>query len=47
MLRRLFGTLLMLLLTTPLLAQQGTTDLRGRVLDQQSGALPGVVKSSW
>jgi hypothetical protein len=42
MLRRLFGTLFMLLVTTPLLAQQGTTDLRGRVVDQQSGALPGV-----
>jgi hypothetical protein len=42
MLRRLFGTLLMLVVTTPLLAQQGTTDLRGRVLDPQSGVLPGV-----
>ena len=42
MLRKLFGTLLALLLATPLLAQQGTTDLRGRVVDAQGGALPGV-----
>ena len=26
----------------PLLAQQGTTELRGRVIDAQGGALPGV-----
>jgi carboxypeptidase family protein len=42
MLRRLFLTLMVLLLATPLLAQQGTTDLRGRVVDAQGGALPGV-----
>jgi hypothetical protein len=30
------------LLATPLLAQQGTTDLRGRVVDGQGAALPGV-----
>jgi carboxypeptidase family protein len=42
MLRRLVGTLMILLFATPLLAQQGTTDLRGRVVDAQGGALPGV-----
>jgi hypothetical protein len=29
-------------MATPLLAQQGTTELRGRVVDAQGGALPGV-----
>jgi hypothetical protein len=33
---------MVLLMATPLLAQQGTTDLRGRVVDSQGGALPGV-----
>jgi hypothetical protein len=33
---------MVLLFATPLLAQQGTTDLRGRVVDSQGGALPGV-----
>ena len=42
MLRRFVGALLVLLMATPLLAQQGTTDLRGRVLDASGGALPGV-----
>ena len=42
MLRRLFGTLTVLLLATPLFAQQGTTELRGRVVDSGGGALPGV-----
>jgi hypothetical protein len=42
MLRRLIGTLMVLLFATPLLAQQGTTELRGRVVDAQGGALPGV-----
>jgi hypothetical protein len=42
MLRRFVGALLVLLMATPLLAQQGTTDLRGRVLDSSGGALPGV-----
>ncbi|MEO6238883.1 MAG: carboxypeptidase-like regulatory domain-containing protein, partial [Vicinamibacterales bacterium] len=42
MIRRLVGTLMVLLMATPLLAQQGTTDLRGRVVDAQGGALPGV-----
>ena len=30
------------LLAVPAVAQQGTAELRGRVLDQQGGALPGV-----
>jgi Carboxypeptidase regulatory-like domain len=42
MTRKLFGTLMMLLLAAPLVAQQGTTELRGRVVDAQSGVLPGV-----
>ena len=42
MIRRLVGTLMVLLMAAPLLAQQGTTDLRGRVVDAQGGALPGV-----
>jgi hypothetical protein len=33
---------MVLLFATPLLAQQGTTDIRGRVIDSQGGALPGV-----
>src|SRR5215475_4506480 len=31
-----------LLASSPLLAQQGTGELRGRVIDAQSGVLPGV-----
>ena len=42
MTRKLIGTLMMLLLAAPLFAQQGTTELRGRVVDAQSGVLPGV-----
>ena len=42
MLRRFVGTLLLLLLASPVFAQQGTTELRGRVADSQGGALPGV-----
>src|SRR6476620_647086 len=43
MLRRIVGSLVVLLLgAAPLLAQQGTTELRGRVLDSQAGVLPGV-----
>jgi hypothetical protein len=33
---------LLLFLTAPALAQQGTADLRGKVVDQQGGVLPGV-----
>lgn len=42
MLRRLVATLMVMLLATPLLAQQGTTELRGRVVDAQGAMLPGV-----
>jgi len=43
MLRRIVGTLIVVLLgAAPLLAQQGTTELRGRVVDAQGGVLPGV-----
>src|SRR4051812_9218467 len=43
MLRRIVGTLIVVLLgAAPLLAQQGTTELRGRVVDAQAGILPGV-----
>jgi hypothetical protein len=42
MLRKFVGTLLVLLLASPLFAQQGTTELRGRVVDSSGGALPGV-----
>jgi hypothetical protein len=43
MTHRLVRTLCVLLLfATPALAQQGTTELRGRVLDAQGGVLPGV-----
>jgi len=42
MTRKLIGTLMMLLLAAPLAAQQGTTELRGRVVDGQGGILPGV-----
>jgi Carboxypeptidase regulatory-like domain/TonB dependent receptor-like, beta-barrel len=42
MTRKLLGTLLFVLLATPLWAQQGTTELRGRVMDAQGGVLPGV-----
>src|SRR3954463_1704058 len=43
MLRRIVGTLIVVLLgAAPLLAQQGTTELRGRAADAQGGVLPGV-----
>ena len=42
MTRKLIGTLLFLLLAAPVFAQQGTTELRGRVVDGQGGILPGV-----
>src|SRR6476620_12787331 len=43
MLRKILGTLLVLLLgCAPLFAQQGTTELRGRVADAGGGVLPGV-----
>src|SRR4051812_26592836 len=42
MIRRFVGLLFVLLLATPLFAQQGTTELRGRVADAQGGILPGV-----
>src|SRR5262245_59538056 len=40
--RRLVWILLALLIAAPAWAQQGTTELRGRVEDAQKGALPGV-----
>src|SRR4029079_17409097 len=42
MVRRLVGFFVVLLLATPLYAQQGTTELRGRVQDAQGGILPRV-----
>jgi hypothetical protein len=42
MLRRFLGFLTILFISAPLLAQQGTTELRGRVVDAQGGILPGV-----
>src|SRR3954468_8459290 len=43
MLRKILGTIAVLLFAAaPLLAQQGTTELRGRVADAQGGILPGV-----
>jgi hypothetical protein len=43
MLRKIVGALLVLFLgAAPLFAQQGTTELRGRVADAQGGVLPGV-----
>ena len=43
MLRRIIGTLMVLCLAAPpLFAQQGTTELRGRVADSQGGNMPGV-----
>ncbi|HTM25852.1 MAG TPA: TonB-dependent receptor [Vicinamibacterales bacterium] len=36
------GTLFMVLLAIPVSAQQGTTELRGHVVDAQGAALPGV-----
>jgi hypothetical protein len=43
MMRRILSVLpLFFLLASPALAQQGTADLRGRVLDQQGSVLPGV-----
>src|SRR3954466_4054186 len=40
--RKLLGALFVLLLAVPAWAQQGTSELRGRVQDAQSGILPGV-----
>jgi hypothetical protein len=42
MLRRMTVVIGLLVLSTPLLARQGTADLRGRVVDQQGAVLPGV-----
>ncbi len=42
MVRRFVGILIILLVGTPLLAQQGTTELRGRIVDAGGGLLPGV-----
>src|SRR5262245_15128201 len=42
MTRRFLGAILLLLLAVPVGAQQGTSELRGRVLDAQGGVLPGV-----
>lgn len=43
MLRRIvFALVGVLVLASPLLAQQGTSELRGRVSDQQGAVLPGV-----
>jgi hypothetical protein len=42
MTRKFVGILMMLLLAGPAFAQQGTTELRGRVVDAQTGVLPGV-----
>jgi hypothetical protein len=43
MFRRVLGALFaLLLLTVPTYAQQGTTELRGKVVDSQGGVLPGV-----
>ena len=40
--RKVFGTVLFLLIALPVFAQQGTTELRGRMADPQGGILPGV-----
>jgi hypothetical protein len=42
MLRRFAFVGLLLLLSRPVFAQQGTSDIRGKVVDQQGGVLPGV-----
>jgi hypothetical protein len=42
MLRRFLGFLTIVLIAAPLFAQQGTSELRGRVVDAQGGILPGV-----
>jgi hypothetical protein len=42
MIRKYLGTLAFLLLAVPAVAQQGTTELRGRAIDSQGGMLPGV-----
>ena len=42
MTRKLLGALIIVLLACPAFAQQGTTELRGRVFDAQWAALPGV-----
>jgi hypothetical protein len=42
MMQKLIGALAMVLLALPVCAQQGTTELRGRVVDTQGAVLPGV-----
>ena len=42
MLQRFAFTIVSVLLATPLFAQQGTAEIRGRVVDQQGAVLPGV-----
>src|SRR5690242_20591999 len=42
MFRRVLGVLFALLLAVPVFAQQGTTELRGKVVDSQNAVLPGV-----
>ena len=42
MMRRATMMLWALLLAAPVVAQQGTTEVRGRVIDAQGGVLPGV-----
>jgi Carboxypeptidase regulatory-like domain/TonB dependent receptor/TonB-dependent Receptor Plug Domain len=42
MTRKVWATLFMVLLAIPAFAQQGTTELRGHVVDAQGAALPGV-----
>ena len=42
MARQLLGLFIFLFAALPALAQQGTTELRGRVIDSQGGVLPGV-----
>src|SRR4029079_313887 len=42
MFRRVIGAMCALLLAIPAFAQQGTTELRGKVIDAQGAMLPGV-----
>jgi hypothetical protein len=42
MFRRVLGVVFALLVAVPTFAQQGTTELRGKVADSQGGVLPGV-----
>jgi hypothetical protein len=42
MFRRVIGAMCALLLAIPAFAQQGTTELRGKVIDAQGAVLPGV-----